>query len=219
MLTRDGEILKHQNLRQNIYRKWFPCIQKTITVYHETTIGLDIYSGHNYPCLLCKPRQMKQKKLSSTTYSTRACFPQIWSTALSNIVYCSASTPIPVSVPAQEQKADGTALGKAFLHGIQTWWDNPALHKLCGPKGIQGFVRERSTWLFEGHRSASSQDPLLLQQFHIPQGSTANMSSLHTSAKATQTTHTSKVWNTTWNPLSVLFSILMSFPFFTQETC
>lgn len=54
--------------------------------------------------------------------------------------------------------------------------------------------RERGTWLFERRRSASSQDPVLLQESHIPQGSTANLSSLHTSAKALQTTHTSKVW-------------------------
>lgn len=34
----------------------------------------------------------------------------------------------------------------------------------------------------------------------------------YTSAKAPQTTHASKVWRTTWNPLSGLFSILYLFP-------
>lgn len=31
-------------------------MQTNITVYHEMTIVLDIYSGHNDPCLLYKPR-------------------------------------------------------------------------------------------------------------------------------------------------------------------
>lgn len=67
-------------------------------------IMVDIYSGHNDPSLVYEPRQTKQKKLSS---STRACFPLIWSTAISNTVLLLYMHP--VSVPAQEKKANRTS--------------------------------------------------------------------------------------------------------------
>lgn len=43
-------------------RKGFPLIQNNISVYHEMTIVLYIYSGHNDSCLLYEPKQMKHKK-------------------------------------------------------------------------------------------------------------------------------------------------------------
>lgn len=59
---------------------------------------------------------MKQKSITRITFRTGACFPLVWNTALSNMVYCPAYTAIPASVPVQKQNA-----GFSLEEGIPAW--------------------------------------------------------------------------------------------------